>query len=145
MNLTQLYDLLALEYWDEQDWDFFGWSEDDESLTDDEDVGILLGKDLPDNDLSNYSWEGDEDEDNDFEHSSDSDEDSSKDLSDGDEELAELLDDNDCADDQCACPRCQGFWGDSDNDEGGDGDSEGDSGGSDAVIELPPMKHRYRA
>jgi hypothetical protein len=75
-SLDEFHDLLAPEYWDERDWDFLAWSEDDESLIDDEDLDVLLGEDLPDDDLSDCSWEGDEDEaSEDSEGSNDSNED----------------------------------------------------------------------
>jgi hypothetical protein len=41
-----LYEALAPPHWDVEEWDFSTWSEDDESLTDDEDLQILLHGDL---------------------------------------------------------------------------------------------------
>jgi hypothetical protein len=40
------YEALAPLHWDVEEWDFSIWSEDDESLTDDEDLQILLHGDL---------------------------------------------------------------------------------------------------
>jgi hypothetical protein len=142
-SLDELHDLLAPTYWDEQNWDFFARSEDDEPPTDDEDLDVLLGKDLPDDDLSDYSWEGDEDAES--EDSENSDEDSPKRLlhdEEEDKELVDLFGDDDPADGERACSRCQGLCGNSDDDDGGgDGDnSDSDSGGDDAMIALPPVK-----
>jgi hypothetical protein len=44
------YKVLAPLHWDAEEWDFSTWSEDDESLTDDEDLQILLHGDLDEDD-----------------------------------------------------------------------------------------------
>jgi hypothetical protein len=44
------YETLAPLHWDAEEWDFSTWSEDDESLTDDEDLQILLHGDLDESD-----------------------------------------------------------------------------------------------
>jgi hypothetical protein len=49
------YEALAPLHWDAEEWDFSIWSEDDESLTDDEDLQILLHGDLDEGD--EYSWD----------------------------------------------------------------------------------------
>jgi hypothetical protein len=41
---------LAPLHWDAKEWDFSTWPEDDESLTDDEDLQILLHGDLDEGD-----------------------------------------------------------------------------------------------
>jgi hypothetical protein len=51
------YEVLAPLYWDAEEWDFSTWSEDDESLTDDEDLQILLCGDLDEGDED--SWDDD--------------------------------------------------------------------------------------
>jgi hypothetical protein len=43
-------------HWDAEEWDFRGWSEDDESLTDGEDLQFLLVGELEDED--DESWDG---------------------------------------------------------------------------------------
>jgi hypothetical protein len=49
------YEALAPLHWDAEEWDCSIWSEDDESLTDDEDLQILLHGDLDEGD--EYSWD----------------------------------------------------------------------------------------
>jgi hypothetical protein len=51
------YKALAPLHWDAKEWDFSIWSEDDESLTDDEDLQILLHGDLDEGDED--SWDDD--------------------------------------------------------------------------------------
>jgi hypothetical protein len=46
-------------HWDVEEWDFGAWSEDDESLTDGEDLQFLLDGELEDEDDDNdESWDG---------------------------------------------------------------------------------------
>jgi hypothetical protein len=50
-----VYEACAPLHWDVEEWDFRTWSEDDESLTDGEDLQLLLGGELnedDDNDMS---------------------------------------------------------------------------------------------
>jgi hypothetical protein len=49
-DLVASYEALAPLHWDAEEWDFNIWSEDDESLTDDEDLQILLHGDLDEGD-----------------------------------------------------------------------------------------------
>jgi hypothetical protein len=49
-DLVASYEALAPLHWDAEEWDFNIWSEDDESLTDDEDLQILLNGDLDEGD-----------------------------------------------------------------------------------------------
>jgi hypothetical protein len=49
-DLVASYEALAPLHWDAEEWDFSIWSEDDESLTDDEDLQILLHGDLDEGD-----------------------------------------------------------------------------------------------
>jgi hypothetical protein len=44
-------------HWDAEEWDFRAWSEDDESLTDGEDLQFLLDGELKDED-DDESWDG---------------------------------------------------------------------------------------
>jgi hypothetical protein len=53
------YEACAPLHWDAKEWDFQAWSEDDESLIDDEDLQLLLGGELDEDDDDNMSWEGD--------------------------------------------------------------------------------------
>jgi hypothetical protein len=45
-------------HWDAEEWDFRSWSEDDESLTDGEDLQFLVGGELEDKDDNDESWDG---------------------------------------------------------------------------------------
>jgi hypothetical protein len=53
------YEVRALLHWDLEEWDFQTWSEDDESLTDGEDLHFLLGGELEEDDEDDASWEED--------------------------------------------------------------------------------------
>jgi hypothetical protein len=48
-----------IQEWDVEEWDFQVWSEDDESLTDGEDLQLPLGGELDEDDEDDMSWEGD--------------------------------------------------------------------------------------
>jgi hypothetical protein len=49
------YEVLAPLHWDAEEWDFQSWSEDDESLTDGEDLHLLLGDELEEDDEDDAS------------------------------------------------------------------------------------------
>jgi hypothetical protein len=53
---TAAYEARARLHWDVEEWDFQAWSEDDESLTDGEDLQLLLGGELDEDD--DMSWKG---------------------------------------------------------------------------------------
>jgi hypothetical protein len=53
------YEACAPLHWDAEEWDFQAWSEDYESLTDSEDLQLLLGGELDEDDEDDISWEGD--------------------------------------------------------------------------------------
>jgi hypothetical protein len=52
---TPEYDPIAPLHWDVEEWDFQSQSEDDESLTDDEDLTLLLGAELEEDDEDDAS------------------------------------------------------------------------------------------
>jgi hypothetical protein len=53
------YEACAPLHWDAEEWDFWAWSEDDESPTDGEDLQFLPDGELEDeDDNDNVSWEG---------------------------------------------------------------------------------------
>jgi hypothetical protein len=53
------YEACAPPHWDAEEWDFWAWSEDDESLADGEDLQFLLDEELEDeDDDDDVSWEG---------------------------------------------------------------------------------------
>jgi hypothetical protein len=51
------YEVRAPLHWDTEEWDFQTWSEDDESLTDGEDLHLLLDGELEEDDKDDASWE----------------------------------------------------------------------------------------
>jgi hypothetical protein len=53
-----VYEACAPLHWDAKEWDFWVWSEDNESLTDGEDLQFLLDGELEDEDDDDVSWEG---------------------------------------------------------------------------------------
>jgi hypothetical protein len=127
------YEACAPLHWDVEEWDFWAWSEDDESVTDGEDLQFLLDGEPEDED--DMSWEGhdssSEEEDDDesteedpmagsFLRAMSSDEDNGVDSDDGADG-----DDGSTSDDGA---------GDDDSD-GGSGDDDGDAGA------VPPIKH----
>jgi hypothetical protein len=53
------HEACALLHWDAEEWDFRAWSEDNESLTDGEDLQFLLDSELEDeDDDDDTSWDG---------------------------------------------------------------------------------------
>jgi hypothetical protein len=56
---TAAYEACAPLHCDAEEWDFQTWSEDDEFLTDSEDLQLLLGGELNEDDDDDMSWEGD--------------------------------------------------------------------------------------
>jgi hypothetical protein len=53
------HEVCAPLHWDAEEWDFWAWSEDDESLTDGEDFQFLLNGELEDEDDDDVdSWDG---------------------------------------------------------------------------------------
>jgi hypothetical protein len=53
------YEACAPLHWDAEEWEFWAWLEDDESLTDGEDLQFLLDGELEDeDDDDDVSWEG---------------------------------------------------------------------------------------
>jgi hypothetical protein len=137
------YEACAPLHWDTEEWDFWAWSEDDESLTDGEDLQFLLDGELEDEDEDDdddVSWEG---------HDSSSEEDDDDASTEEDPTAGSFL-------------RAKSFDEDDDGDDGGDSDdgADGDDGstsddgvgddGSDGgsgddvgdVGAVPPIKRR---
>jgi hypothetical protein len=52
------YEACTPLHWDAKEWDFWVWSEDDESLTAGEDLQFLLDRELEGEDNDDVSWEG---------------------------------------------------------------------------------------
>jgi hypothetical protein len=57
-NSEAAHEACAPLHWDAEEWDFSAWSEDDESLTDGEDLQFLLDGELEDDDDDDESWDG---------------------------------------------------------------------------------------
>jgi hypothetical protein len=137
------YEACTPLHWDTEEWDFWAWSEDDESLTDGEDLQFLLDGELEDEDEDDdddVSWEG---------HDSSSEEDDDDESTEEDPTAGSFL-------------RAKSFDEDDDGDDGGDSDdgADGDDGstsddgagddGSDDgsgddvgdISAVPPIKRR---
>jgi hypothetical protein len=131
------YEACAPLHWDAEEWDFWAWSEDDESLTDGEDLQFFLDGELEDedDDDDNVSWErhdsSSEEEDDDesteedptagsFPRARSSDEDDDRDNG-GDSDDGASGDDGSTSDDGVG--------------DGGNSDDDGDVGA------VPPIKH----
>jgi hypothetical protein len=99
---------------DAKGWAYFAQSEDDDPLTDGDEDGDSEGADDSDDDSLKQCFSGEE----------------------ADAEWEDLIAEDECPDEHCTHPQCQGFWGSFDEDEGdnvdggsGDGsDDDGDSG-----------------
>jgi hypothetical protein len=58
-NSKAAYEACTPRHWDTEEWDFWAWSEDDESLTNGEDLQFLLdGEQEDEDDNDDASWEG---------------------------------------------------------------------------------------
>jgi hypothetical protein len=138
-NSKAAYEACAPLHWDAEEWDFWAWSEDDESLTDSVDLQFLLDVELEDeDDDDDVSWEGHESsskEEND-------DESTEEDPTAGSFLRAKLFDEDDGGDSN---DRADGDDGSTSDDGAGDGGSDGGSGDDDGDIgAVPPIKrHRF--
>jgi hypothetical protein len=126
------YEACAPLHWDTEEWDFWAWLEDDESLTDGEDLQFLLDGELEDeDDDDDVSWEG---HDSSLEEEDD-DESTEEDPTAGSFLCARSSDEDD-----------DGADGDdgSTSDDGArdDGSDNGDDDGDVDVGAVPPIKRR---
>jgi hypothetical protein len=134
------YEACAPLHWDAKEWDFLAWSEDDESLTDGEDLQFLLDGELEDeDDDDDVSWEG---------HDSSSkeeydDQSTEEDPTAGSFLRARLSDEDDDGDDGGdPDDRVDGDDGSTSDDSAGADGSDGGSGDDDGdVCAVPPIKH----
>jgi hypothetical protein len=132
------YEACAPLHWDAEEWDFWAWSEDDESLTDGEDLQFLPSGELEDedDDDDDVSWEG---------HDSSSEEEDDNESIEEDPTARSFLrarssdEDNDRDDGGDSDDGADGDDGSTSDDGAGDGSSGDDDGDVDAV---PPIKHR---
>jgi hypothetical protein len=135
------YEACAPLYWDAQEWDFWAWSEDDESLTDGEDLQFLLNGQLEDEDDNNdVSWEG---------HDSSLEEEDDDESTKEDPMVGSFLharssdEDNDGDDGGDSDDGADGDDGSTNDDGAGDDGSDGGSGDDDGVVSMvPPIKCR---
>jgi hypothetical protein len=121
------YEACAPLHWDAKEWDFWVWSEDDESLTDGENLQFPLDGELEDED-DDVSWEG---HDSSLEEE-DGDESTEEDPTAGSFLHAGSSDEDDGGDPDDEVDGDDGFTnddgaGDDDNDDG-NGDDDGDVG-----------------
>jgi hypothetical protein len=126
-------------HWDAEEWDFRAWSEDDESLTDGEDLQFLLDGELEDeDDDDDESWDG-------YDSSSEEEEDDESNEEDptvGSFLRARSSDEgNDRDDSGDSDDRADSDDGSSSDDGTGDDGSDGGSGDGD-VGASPPIKCR---
>jgi hypothetical protein len=131
------YEACTPLHWDTKDWDFCAWSEDDESLTDGEDLQFLLDGELEDeHDNDDVSWEG---------HDSSSEEEDDDELTKEDPTVASFLhtssfDEDDGGDSDDGADSDDGSTSDDGvGDDGSDSNSGDDDGDVDAI---PPIKCR---
>jgi hypothetical protein len=118
------YEACTPLHWDAKEWDFWAWSEDDESLTDGDDLQFLLNGELEDeDDDDDGSWEGHDSS----SEEEDGDESTEEDLMAGSFLRARSSDEDDDGYDV------------GDSDDGSDGGSVDDNGDVGAV---PPIKCR---
>jgi hypothetical protein len=136
------YEACAPLHWDTEEWDFWAWSEDDESLTDGEDLQFHLDGELEDedDDGDDVSWEGNDSssEEEDDDESIEEDPTAGSFLrtrsSDKDDDRDDGGDSDDGADSNDGSTSDDGA-GDYDSDSGS-GDDDGDVG------MVPPIKRR---
>jgi hypothetical protein len=134
------YEACAPLQWDIEEWDFWAWSEDDESLTDGEDLQFLLDGELEDeDDDDDVSWEW---------HDSSSEEEDDDESTEEDPTVGNFLrarssDEEDNGDDGGdPDDRVDGDDGSTSDDSVGDNDSNGSSGDDDGdVSAVPAIKH----
>jgi hypothetical protein len=132
------YEACTPQHWDTKEWDFWVWSEDDESLTDGEDLQFLLdgGLEDEDNDDNDVSWGG---------HDSSSEEEDGNQSTEEDPMEGSFLhvgssDEDDGGDPDDGVDGDDGFTSnDGARDDGSDGSSGNDDGDVDAV---PLIKRR---
>jgi hypothetical protein len=127
------YEACAPLHWDAEEWDFQTWSEDDESLTDGEDLH-LLGGELDEDDEDDTSLEEDF-----FSSEEEADSSSTEDSVAGGYLLGGSSKDDDDYDDDEEAEDSSDFSSDSGGDDGGNDNSSNDD--SDASM-APPSKHR---
>jgi hypothetical protein len=134
------YEACAPLHRDAKEWDFWAWSEDDESLTDGEDLQFLLDGELEDeDDDDDVSWEG-----HDSSEKEDDDESTEEDPTTGSFLRARSSDEDDDGDDGGDFDdEADGDDGSTSDDGARDDGSDGSSGDVDGDVgAVPPIKRR---
>jgi hypothetical protein len=132
------YKACAPLHWDAKEWDFWVWSEDDKSLTDGEDLQVLLDGELEDEDNDDdVSWEG---------HDSSSEEEDGDESTEEDPMVGSFLctgssDEDDGGDPDDRVDDDDGFTSD---DGAGDDDSDSGSGDDDGDVGAVPLIKSYK-
>jgi hypothetical protein len=133
------YEACAPLHWDVEEWDFWAWSEDDESQTDGEHLQFLLNEELEDeDDNGDVSWEG-----HDSSEEEDDDESTEEDPTAGSFLRSRSSDKDDDGDNgRDSDDRADGDDGSTCDDGAGDDGSNGGSGDDDSDVgAIPPIKH----
>jgi hypothetical protein len=136
-NSKAAYEACAPLHWDAEEWDLWAWLEDDESLTDGEDLQFLLDGELKDeDDDDDVSWEG---HDSSLEEEDDN-ESTEEDLTTGIFLRTRSSDGDDGGDSDDGADSDDGSTSDDGaRDNGSDGGSDDDDGD---VVVVPPIKRR---
>ncbi|PVH31926.1 hypothetical protein PAHAL_9G265800 [Panicum hallii] len=130
------YEACAPLHWDAEEWDFQAWSEDDKSLTDGEDLQLLLDGELDEDNDDDMSSEGDFSTSEEEVDTPSTEEDSVA----GGFLRGESSEDDDDDDDDEETEDSSGYSGDSGEDDGSDNDSSDDD--SDASAAPPIKRHK---
>jgi hypothetical protein len=133
------YEACAPLHWDTEEWNFWASSDDDEPLTDGEDLQFLLDGELEDED-DDVSWEGDDSSSKEEED----DESTEEDPMAGSFLCARSSDEGDDGDDGGdSDDGADGDDGSTSDDSAGDDDSDGGSDDDDGDVRaVPPIKRR---
>jgi hypothetical protein len=128
-------------HWDAEEWDFRAWLEDDESLTDGEDLQFLLDGELEDeDDDDDESWDG-------YDSSSKEEEDdelTEEGMTAGSFLRARSSDEDDDGDDGGdSDDRADSDDGSSSDDSARDDGNDGGSGDGDVIANPPIKRHRF--
>jgi hypothetical protein len=138
LNPKAAYEACAPLHWDAKEWDFWVWLEDDESLTDGEDLQFLLDGELEDeDDDDDLSWEG---------HDSSSEEEDGDESTEEDPMAGSFLctwssNEDDGGDPDDGVDGDDGFTSD---DGARDNDSDNDNGDDDGDVGVVPLIKRRK-
>jgi hypothetical protein len=123
-------------HWDVEEWDFRSWLEDDESLTDGEDLQFLLDRELEDeDDDDDESWDG-----YDSSEEEEDDESTKEDSMAGSFLRTRLSDEDDSGDSDDGADSDDGS---SSDDSAKDDGSDGGSGDGDVGTSPPIKRHKF--